>query len=330
MEYGEKFKKSVFGGFDRQDVLRCLEEMQQQSHAEIEKLREEVTALQQQRDMLQKAVSEQTDQLREQASALSAAEEQITVLTEVRKQAESRCEALQRELSAQKALNTELLMKKNVLEENCRRLTAQNEELSAKNQELAGQIDERATLALGELMVEAKVNANRIEERARQRAAESDAVVTARCEGVDMRLAELQSRLERAAGSFQQMCAAAVQSIRQISGEVDQCRKDVREAIPAPESVSDAAGETPAAETAETVQAVPAADQANVGENAPEAVEAPAAPAIAADRPAIAADRPAAAASQPAIAADRPAAAASQPAAAASQPAGQDKPCFQA
>ena len=308
MEYGEKFKKSVFGGFDRQDVLRCLEEMQQQSHAEIEKLREESASLQQQRDMLQRTVSEQTDQLREQAAALAAAEEQIAVLTEAKKQAESRCEALQRELSAQKALNTELLMKKNVLEENCRRLTAQNEELTAKNQELAGQIDERAALALGELMVEAKVNANRIEERARQRAAESDAVVTARCEGVDMRLAELQSRLERAAGSFQQMCAAAVQNIRQISSEVDRCREDVRETIPAPESAADAAGETPAPETAETVQTAPAADRADVGENAPEAVEMPAAPAIAADQPA----------------------AASQSPAAASQPAGQDKPCFQA
>ena len=32
MEYGEKFKKSVFGGFDRQDVLRCLDEMQRESH----------------------------------------------------------------------------------------------------------------------------------------------------------------------------------------------------------------------------------------------------------------------------------------------------------
>lgn len=295
MEYGEKFKKSVFGGFDRQDVLRCLEEMQQQSHAEIEKLREEAASLQQQRDMLQRTISEQTDQLREQAAALAAAEEQIAVLTETKKQAESRCEALQRELSAQKALNTELLMKKNVLEENCRRLTAQNEELTAKNQELAGQIDERAALALGELMVEAKVNANRIEERARQRAAESDAVVTARCEGVDMRLAELQSRLERAAGSFQQMCAAAVQSIRQISGEVDQCRKDVQESVPASESVSDAAGETPAAETGETVQTASAEESAAAAEPAPAAGGAPAAPA-----------------------------------AEASPSAGQDKPCFQA
>ncbi|MDD6033123.1 MAG: hypothetical protein PUC47_06505 [Oscillospiraceae bacterium] len=295
MEYGEKFKKSVFGGFDRQDVLRCLEEMQQQSHAEIEKLREESASLQQQRDMLQRTVSEQTDQLREQAAALAAAEEQITVLTEARKQAESRCEALQRELSAQKALNTELLMKKNVLEENCRRLTAQNEELTAKNQELAGQIDERAALALGELMVEAKVNANRIEERARQRAADSDAVVTARCEGVDMRLTELQSRLERAAESFQQMCAAAVQNIRQISSEVDRCREDVRETIPVSAPASDPAEEASAAEAGETVQTASAEERAAAAEPAPAAGGAPAAPA-----------------------------------AEASLSAGQDKPCFQA
>ena len=36
MEYGEKFKKSVFGGFNRQNVLQCIEELNARSAEELE------------------------------------------------------------------------------------------------------------------------------------------------------------------------------------------------------------------------------------------------------------------------------------------------------
>lgn len=232
MEYGEKFKKSIFGGFDRQDVLRCLEEMQQQSHAEIEKLRIEMESIRQERDTLRLRFGEQELLLREQTDTLARTEESVAAMTTACREAETRCESLQKELSTQKALSSELLMKKNVLEENCRRLTVRVQELEEKN-------NERAALALGELMVEAKVNAGRIEEEARQRAAESDAVLTARCEEADRRLEDLKARVGRTMDTLRALCDAAVADMEQLNDQLEDCRTAVRETIPAPAEIAE-------------------------------------------------------------------------------------------
>ena len=48
MEYGDKFKKAVFGGFSRQDVLHCIEELNTQHTEELEAERAEKASLQQQ------------------------------------------------------------------------------------------------------------------------------------------------------------------------------------------------------------------------------------------------------------------------------------------
>ena len=42
MEYGDKFKKAVFGGFDRDDVIRCFEEMNARNTEELENTRKEL------------------------------------------------------------------------------------------------------------------------------------------------------------------------------------------------------------------------------------------------------------------------------------------------
>lgn len=243
MEYGEKFKKSMFGGFDRQDVLRCLEEMQKQSNAELQRLTASLDALTRQQEDLQARFDAQSEELRLKAAALAAAETELAAKEKALQHSEACRDELQREMSAQKALGSELLMKKNVLEENCRTLTDEIENLKAKNQALAQQIDDRASLAIGELMVEAKVNANHILTRAQERADQSDAVIRAQCEGADMRLSELQARLAKVIENFQKVAAAAVQNIEQITGEIDQCRALIRDQIP------EDAAETPAQES---------------------------------------------------------------------------------
>ena len=52
MEYGEKFRKSAFGGFKRQDVLQCIEELNahhtealEEKEAEKKELSEQLQAL---------------------------------------------------------------------------------------------------------------------------------------------------------------------------------------------------------------------------------------------------------------------------------------------
>ena len=42
MEYGDKFKKAVIGGFDRDDVIRCFEEMSAHNAEELERMRKEL------------------------------------------------------------------------------------------------------------------------------------------------------------------------------------------------------------------------------------------------------------------------------------------------
>ena len=232
MEYGEKFKKSMFGGFDRQDVLRCLEEMQRQSSAELQRLTAALDSLTRQQQDLQNRFDSQGEELRQKTAALAAAEAELAAKEDALRRCEDYRDELQREMSAQKALGSELLMKKNVLEENCRALTDEIEELQTKNQALSQQIDDRASLAIGELMVEAKVNANHIITRAQERADQSDAVIRAQCEGADMRLSELQSRLIKVVDNFQKVAAAAAQNIEQITGELDQCRSLIRDQIP--------------------------------------------------------------------------------------------------
>ena len=261
MEYGEKFKKSVFGGFDRQDVLRCLDEMQRESHREQEKLKEELEAFRRLREELTQTVSQREEELEalriqleeaqaaleETKAALAEREEELSAAREETAQSESRCEELQRDLSAQKALNTELLMKKNVMEENCRRLTAQN-------QELAGRIDERMSLEIGELMIEAQQSANRIVERAAQRSAETDALIAGQCEEAGSQIAQLQSRLGQVMDAFQKMSAAAVRNMEQISTQLTQCQQMLTEqAKPQPVDTTkkQPAKEAPASQPAE-------------------------------------------------------------------------------
>jgi len=223
MEYGEKFKKSLFGGFSRQDVLRCMEEMQRQNHAEQEKLRLELDAVRQERDALRRRTGEQEVQLREQAETIARTEETVLSLTSACEAAAERCETLQREVSSQKAVSSELLMKKNVLEENCRRLTARVQELEAKG-------TEEATLALGELMVEARVNAAHIEEAARQRAARSDAETAAKCAETARRIGEVESRIGSVIEQLRSFCEAAQADMHRLNQQLEECRGAVLEA----------------------------------------------------------------------------------------------------
>lgn len=225
MANGEKFKKSLFGGFDRKDVIRCLEEMQQQNHAEVEQLRLELEALRQERDTLRRRSNEQEILLTDRTDALEQCEAENAAMREALEKAESRVEGLQKELSSQKAINSELLMKKSVLEENCRQLTARVQELEEKN-------PDRAVLALGELLVDAKVTAGRIEEEARQRAAESDAVVAAKCEETDHRIETLKGYVSDAMSALRSFCDSAMTEMGQVGDKLEDFRRAVRGTAP--------------------------------------------------------------------------------------------------
>ena len=168
MEYGDKFKKAVFGGFNREDVLRCFEEMNAKNTEELEELRTE-------RDAAHRELSVQT----ERADTLEAEKTQLeealagcqAALAEAQAEAQQAKEELDRrkkDMQSLKALNSELSVKRGILEENNRSLKKQIEELSREC------TDKNPSMEIGELMVEAQKTADQILQRARQKSEQVD------------------------------------------------------------------------------------------------------------------------------------------------------------
>ncbi len=168
MEYGDKFKKAVFGGFNREDVLRCFEEMNAKNTEELE-------TVQQERDTARRELSAQTERADTLEADKKRLEEELTAcktaLAEAQAEVQQTKEELDRqkkEMQSLKALNSELSVKRGILEENNRSLKKQMEELSDHSAE------KNPSLEIGDLMVEAKKTADQILMRAQQKSDQTD------------------------------------------------------------------------------------------------------------------------------------------------------------
>ena len=128
-------------------------------------------------------------------------------LTALRKKAEE----LQRELSSQKALGTELQMKKNVLEENLRSETAKNGELSAQLSELSARFAERTGIEIG---------ARKIVEKARADADGMREEIAGQCGEAREHFAALGSQLEEAEGHFRALSEETLRAFEELREEV--------------------------------------------------------------------------------------------------------------
>ena len=86
-EVNRPIRGAVFGGFNRQDVLRCIEEMEQAHQRELEELRASLTREEQARQELERTVAEQgakgaenqrlTKSLQQSETALAAAQQEL-------------------------------------------------------------------------------------------------------------------------------------------------------------------------------------------------------------------------------------------------------------
>ena len=131
-----------------------------------------------------------------------------------------KAEELQRELSSQKALGTELQMKKNVLEENLRSETAKNGELSAQLSELSARFAERTGIEIGDLLIEAKVSARKIVEKARADADGMREEIAGQCGEAREHFAALGSQLEEAEGHFRALSEETLRAFEELREEV--------------------------------------------------------------------------------------------------------------
>lgn len=235
LESGERFKKAVIGGFDKADVMYYFEKMQKRHREETAALKAETAALRQSESGLRDKCGDQADTIAElnreleslQASQ-KAAEEALAALRQKTEgelsSLRQKAEELQHELSSQKALNTELQMKKNVLEENLRAETAKNGALSSRVSELSERLSERNGIEIGDLLVEAKVSARRIVEQAKADAAALREDLRRQCGEAEAHLDGLGARLEEAEGHFRTLSEEALRAFDEVREELSGIR----------------------------------------------------------------------------------------------------------
>ena len=93
MEYGDKFKKAVFGGFDRDDVIRCFEEMNARNTEELENTRKELAR--------EKAARQELEgKYAEASSQLTQCREQLEAVSGENEERKTRLEAMQKEMQS--------------------------------------------------------------------------------------------------------------------------------------------------------------------------------------------------------------------------------------
>ena len=237
MESAELFKKAVIGGFDKTDVMNYFEKTQKKHREEITARKSELTAVRQQASALQDQCDDQSEtvgqltlQLREMGEETEQLSSQLDLLRK-------KNEELQRELSAQKALNTQLQMKKNVLEENLRQETTKNEELQNELADITARFAERTGIEIGELLIQAKINARKIVEKAKADAEEIRTNITSQCGEAKTRFSCLSDQLGGVEENFRAVSEETIQEIEQvrqqlaaIQGELDNHSEEAKEA----------------------------------------------------------------------------------------------------
>ena len=132
-------------------------------------------------------------------------------------------EDLQRELSSQKALNTQLQMKNNVLEENLKQETTQAEELKKENESLQNQLSditvrfqERTGIEIGELLIQAKIDANKIIQKANMDAQQIQVEVSKEYDHIKEQFVQLGGQLGEVEENFRAVSEMTLERIEQV------------------------------------------------------------------------------------------------------------------
>ena len=222
MEYGDKFKKSMFGGFNRQDVLRCFEEMNAQNAEELDALRKKLSEAkgglaqaQAGNEGLSRENQSLARDLSETQKKLAEAQGELERLKEAQ-------EALQKENQSLRAANSELSVKRGILETNNKALKEQVEELEKKVSE------EQAGIQISEMMMEAKKTADGILVRANGRAAEQAADMEKESNAFAQRLDQLQEEAVKESESFSRFSGTVLKGLAQLQEALQHACRQLR------------------------------------------------------------------------------------------------------
>ncbi len=227
MEAGERFKKAIVGGFDKTDVMNYFEKTQKKHKEEVAALKNELTAQGQKLELLQDQSSEQSDTISDLTGELESLHRESENLSEENAALIKKNEELQRELSAQKALNTELQMKKNVLEENLKRESSLNTELKTELDDLTMRFAERTGIEIGELLIEAKVNAKKIIEKAKADAEKIRTDIGGECLEAEKRFEGLNEQLGGVEEHFRSVSEETIAELEEVRRELSGIQAEI-------------------------------------------------------------------------------------------------------
>ena len=170
-----KFKKSLFGGFRRRDVLQFIEEFAGEKADEIHDLTEKVNQLQTKRNQIATERAELEERAKNQEERLAVVEEELAKVTS--------------ESKASLQLLKERDVKIAFLEDKAQKLTIKLEACESKSRKY-----DKLSVEIGEMILEAKQSAEVIIRQAEHRSAELTAETDA---AVDSLSADLQCFLQQ-------------------------------------------------------------------------------------------------------------------------------------
>lgn len=223
MEYGDKFKKAVFGGFDRDDVIRCFEEMNARNTEELENTRKELAR--------EKAARQELEgKYAEASSQLTQCREQLKAVSGENEERKTRLEAMQKEMQSLKALNSELSVKRGILEENNRTMKKRIQELEDQ------QNSEKASFEIGEMMLEAKKTADHIIGKANDRAVLIRETAAREAKKAAEKLSGVRQQLSQAGENFRKYSVDVLRSLQDLDQQLEHSQEDLMKEDPAEES----------------------------------------------------------------------------------------------
>ncbi len=217
MQYGEKFKKSLFGGFKKKDVLKCFEELDNLHQTELsmaydkcEEVKNELTITKLSLETMTKALADKNKIVDEQSKKIITLEEEKKTLSET-------VEALSREILEHKALNSKLSMSQKVLENNLKEL----EKNSTKD------AFEQAKYEIGEIMMEAKTTADKIVSRAEEKSDRLSQTVEFETAKTGVRFDKAREKIENAIESFKSLSTDVVSGMQDLSRNLKSARANI-------------------------------------------------------------------------------------------------------
>ena len=111
-------------------------------------------------------------------------------------------------------------MKKNVLEENVKTLTQKNQELESDLSEIKTRYQERTGIDIGELLIEAKINAKKLIDKAKTEANQIRSEISSECGETESRLNDLNERLISVESQFKSVSAEAIGELARVRNEL--------------------------------------------------------------------------------------------------------------